>query len=536
MATYGNHLYRRNGHFYARLRIPQALEGAYGRSHLRTSPDTNDHAEAWEHTDRNCQATGHRRCECVPNSSWQSPSSKQPDRLHRCYILTMEHLAKVNVPLYIRNKRAVKDNRRKHRVWRAQQRSEKEKAAIEAEFGDQSKILLMMGAGYPPASPADIRKGRARFVAPEIFSMMDNPSGTISALAEFAMKLSMPRLRSVRIDLNKVKTYDLGANALLDILVEEVTVKARQTRRKIHWRGSYPADDDQRRLVRSLGVIKFLELAHEYNSQDESSLVEAFHDRAKHYVRAVRANETDRKSRVTQRFADHINKCLGHINRQLQPAARKKLCDYVGEILDNAEEHAGMFDWTIQGYLDTSTTDLICEIAIFNFGQTIAGSLSALDQNSYTRKKVQPYLDAHSNSGIFSTGWKVDDLLTLIALQGSVSSKNFSDLDTRGNGTVDLITFFQKVTDECRTQPGGKKGARMTLVSGSTGILFDGKYEMIKLEDRPGIIAFNSQNDLLIRPDPDYVKHLSGAPFPGTVLSIKFPLSPDSSTSAVSGE
>lgn len=447
----------------------------------------------------------------------------------------MEHLAKVNVPLYIQNKRAIKDSRRKHRLWRAQEQVEKKKAVIEAAFGDQSKILLMMGSGCTPASPVDVRKGRVRFVAPEIFSMMDDPTGTISALADFAMKLSMPRVRSVRIDLNKVKTYDLAANALLDVLVEEVTVKARQTHRKIAWSGSYPADGDQRRLVRSLGVIKFLEVAHEYTSQDEASLVEAFHDRAKHYVRAARANETDRKSRVTQRFADHINKCLGRIGRELQPAARKKLCDYVAEILDNAEEHAGMFDWTIQGYLDTSTTDFICEIAIFNFGRTIADSLIDLPKDNYTRRKVQPYLDAHSSNGIFSTGWKINDLLTLIALQGSVSSKNFSDFDTRGNGTVDLISFFQKVTNECRAQPGSKADARMTLVSGSTSILFDGKYEMVRLENGPGIIAFNVQNDLLVRPDPIYVRHLAGVPFPGTVLSIKFPLSPDSSTSAVSG-
>lgn len=447
----------------------------------------------------------------------------------------MEHLAKINVPLYIRNKRANKDGRRKHRLWRLQQQAEKDKAAINIEFGEQSKILLMVGTEGTPPKPAVARKGRIRFIAPEVFSVMENPIGTISALADFACQLAIPKVRSVRIDLNKIKTYDLAANALLDILVEEVTAKARQTRRKVKWNGSYPADDDQRRLVQSLGVIKFLEVAHEYAPQEEASRVVAFHDRAKHYIRAVRANETDKKSRVTQRFADHVNKCLGHIGRELQPAARKKLCDYVGEILDNAEEHAGMFDWTIQGYLDTSTTDLICEIAIFNFGRSIAESLTALPTDNYTRKKVQPYLDTHAAKGIFSNGWKIDDLLTLIALQGSVSSKNFSDLDTRGNGTVDLITFFQKVTNECRIQLGSKSNARMALISGSTGIFFDGKYEMKKVGNGPGVIAFNEQNDLLVRPDPAYVKHLNGASFPGTILSIKFPLSSDSSTSAVSG-
>lgn len=43
MAT---HLYRRNGRFYARLRVPLLLVDAYGKSHLRASLDTADHRQA----------------------------------------------------------------------------------------------------------------------------------------------------------------------------------------------------------------------------------------------------------------------------------------------------------------------------------------------------------------------------------------------------------------------------------------------------------------------------------------------------------
>ena len=46
MARNSNYLYRRNGHFYARLRVPQALEGAYGKTDLRASLDTADYGEA----------------------------------------------------------------------------------------------------------------------------------------------------------------------------------------------------------------------------------------------------------------------------------------------------------------------------------------------------------------------------------------------------------------------------------------------------------------------------------------------------------
>ena len=42
-------------------------------------------------------------------------------------------------------------------------------------------------------------------------------------------------------------------------------------------------------------------------------------------------------------------------------------------------------------------------------------------------------------------------------------------------------------------------------------------------EDRR-IIAFNSENDLAIPPDRTHVKCLKGVEFPGTIVSIRFPL------------
>ena len=46
--------------------------------------------------------------------------------------------------------------------------------------------------------------------------------------------------------------------------------------------------------------------------------------------------------------------------------------EYTGEILNNAEDHSGSDDVVITGYLDNSNSTHLCEIAIFNFGKTIA--------------------------------------------------------------------------------------------------------------------------------------------------------------------
>lgn len=46
MARHGDYLYRRNGTFYARLRVPDPLHAAYGRPELRRSLDTTDYSRA----------------------------------------------------------------------------------------------------------------------------------------------------------------------------------------------------------------------------------------------------------------------------------------------------------------------------------------------------------------------------------------------------------------------------------------------------------------------------------------------------------
>jgi hypothetical protein len=46
MARYGSFLYGRSGRYYARLRIPQALQGVFGKTHLRASLFTSDYEQA----------------------------------------------------------------------------------------------------------------------------------------------------------------------------------------------------------------------------------------------------------------------------------------------------------------------------------------------------------------------------------------------------------------------------------------------------------------------------------------------------------
>ena len=114
--------------------------------------------------------------------------------------------------------------------------------------------------------------------------------------------------------------------------------------------------------------------------------------------------------------------------------------------------------------------------------------------------------------------------MTVIALQGHVSSKNKSDKDTRGNGSIDLIEFFQMVYKECSLVDATRDKVKMAILSGGTYILFDGTHQLVELENGIKTVTFNKMNSLDELPDPKYVRGLKGIHFPGTVISIRFPL------------
>lgn len=439
-----------------------------------------------------------------------------------------KYQALVSLQLYIRDKRAFKRSQRLRRALRAALLRKKSDVEFGAAFGTHSRIIKLLSSTTDDVGIA--HKGRVKFNLPAKFSIIDNPEPTLAAIASLAREARDARkLNGVYIDFARLTLYDLGANALLDVLVDEVSIQARRSGRTFRWRGNFPTNPAHDRFVRAMGVIKSLKIQSAYPSKEDSDRLELFNNRSRHYIRMLHPKRADRKSIVTTQFADHINRCLQTtIGRQLTGIARSRMCAYVGEILDNAEQHSGMFDWTIQGYLDTMLEKPMCEIVIFNFGNSIAETFEKLAPDSFTRDQVQKYIDIHSSGGFFTTGWRKEDLYTLISLQGSVSSKNVIEGNTRGNGTVDLIEFFQRVHDECSN--GDATDARMAIVSGSTYILFDGKYKMQSNAAGIKIIAFNMENDLTKRPDSQYIRKLDGVDFKGTLISLKFPLSTAKST------
>lgn len=437
----------------------------------------------------------------------------------------------LEVDQLLSEKRLRKAERRRWRETKRQRKVVEARRLRALRFGDSSRIIRMMADAFKPTVKYDRR--RTALEIPEVFSILDDPESALKLILGFAKVTRLYRVRRLQFDQSRLKIYDLAANSLLDMIASEMKLEARQSGAMLRFSGRYPNDVSVKRFIKSLGIVKHLDVRHEIADEHEQEGIRVFERRKRHYDMPSDVAEADVKSRAASGFVDHINSCLQDNNRQLTRVARQVLGAYIGEILGNAEDHAGFVDWTIVGYLDNKLPRPTCEIAIFNFGSSIADTMNALDRQSYTWRQIQPFLWLHQGPKLFDRKWRARDLLTVIAMQANVSSKNRDEFDTRGQGTVELIEFFQKMCEECASD--GGNGARMCILSGSTYLLFDGKYRLKESPGRGKVIAFNAENTLHKRPDPAYVRSLGSLAFPGTVISIRFPLSAGS-TVALGGK
>lgn len=363
---------------------------------------------------------------------------------------------------------------------------------------------------------------------PETFSVIRNPEEVIRMLAYVADVARSPRkISSLFFDHSRMQVYDLAAEQTLDTVASEIFRTYQTGGQRLRIGGLLPQDEATARFLRAIGIIRHLNISHEYVSPTVEETLEIFVAHRRAAAEEIVFGSQDRKSRETRRFVDHINKCLRRNKRELSSSGVERLATYAGEILANAEEHSGRGEWLLAGYLDNSTSTHMCEIAVLSFGETFAETFMKLDIGSFPMRQVQPYLEAHISKGLFSPKWTMEDLLTVVALQGGISCQNTSELDTRGKGTIDLISFFQQMHDECAA--GASTPCEMAILSGRTHILFDGTYRLGRDSTNRDVIAFNPSNSLEDSPDDRFVRHLKYK-LPGTAISMRFSLSPEDTT------
>jgi hypothetical protein len=439
---------------------------------------------------------------------------------------------------FLSSKRARKYWRRRQRLSKAEHASKERKdeaartvraSRLYAAGWRLSEHLQRLGE----SATTKFRGPVADVKIPKIFSIIEAPELALQTIGNLVAAGARTDVFRVEFDHSEVENFDLAAEAILMRVAREIEIERDGVEHEVSFEGTYPTSEAAKRFGAAMGIGVYLNAQRRAKPVSDGS-IRVFQQRQRVPVLGKNGAPSSEKADVIEAFADHINVCLDSINKQLTPTGRTDLCAYTGEVIDNVEEHAGSRAWFIASYLDTAVSPPTCEVTIYNFGRSFAASFSDLPHDNYARGIVAPYIDQHKKGGFFKPSWKEDDLLTLVALQAGVSSKSLSDLDTRGHGTIDLIEFFEDVYEGCKGSSAA--GARMALLSGNTYILFDGTYRLAKDREGRPVIAFNRENSLGNAPDPKYVRHLDGVFFPGTVVSIRFPLQQtDQADSAVDG-
>lgn len=356
-------------------------------------------------------------------------------------------------------------------------------------------------------------KNKIKIKIPKNFSIIDNYIESLSTIYTFLSEVS--RYKAVDIlsfNYSLLETFDLAAETLLDIIVKEL---AKYSKIAI-FQGTLPKNQNSLRFIYSMGIIRELKNLSK-NPPDKFRSISIFREGNLDSHIITKGIQLTHENIVAIDFTKYIDKCLSSTGYMLSRDGRSQIGQYVCEILDNIKEHSNRDDWRIAGFLDTSSEELTCEIVIVNIGLTIAESFYE-NTDLINEYEMNKYVSSHKS--MFLTE---ENLITLFALQGNVSSKNKESI-SRGQGTIQYLSFFIELNKLLSELDPSINFPTMILVSGHTYIKLDNKINKFKDDINGWIIPLNNQGSLEFPPDKHYFLKTGELNFPGTLISIKFDL------------
>lgn len=209
----------------------------------------------------------------------------------------------------------------------------------------------------------------------------------------------------------------------------------------------------------------------------------------------------------------------------LSPEFRTKVGHALTETLDNVNAHVGSDWWVCADAQVREGAPPVVQIAVFNFGSSIYETMLRVPAASDVAHQIDWLVAEHQRRGQFGETWCRENLVTLFALQDAVTSRG----EPGGKGTRNVIAGFEYLASAV----GAMQEVQLGWTSGRTQVLLDGRYRMgpssVDFRQRgSGLrdLALNPGNDLREAPDPTAVRNLP-VPFPGTLLSLRFPVSPE---------
>jgi hypothetical protein len=202
---------------------------------------------------------------------------------------------------------------------------------------------------------------------------------------------------------------------------------------------------------------------------------------------------------------------------QLSAEGYQAISSTIGEHFDNIILHAPNAEFGyLCGFYDKERKEV--HILIYNFGKTIAETIVDTKLPAQIKAEIDTVIVSHTKNKfltLLSSSFTEENALTLLALQEGISSRLEYDR-SRGHGLMDFIEHCFELNPD----------TKITLISGRTAINIDKKYRIKNnffIDRNRRILAFNENNDIYKKPDPDYVKNLAMS-FPGLIIETIIPL------------
>lgn len=358
---------------------------------------------------------------------------------------------------------------------------------------------------------------------PEYFSIIENPKESYEALRRMVASLFFHKSSEVIIDYTRCKNFTLEAQVLLDLIIKDVltfykicnniksykSIPKRITDRSVH--GS-----NIRTMLFSVGS----QAIHANRQQEFANVIPynlRFHKASSNSLFQIEQKELD-----TTSLSDYVEKCLARMGRRIDDEAMDDLCTVIGEILINAEEHSstkcrysiGCFE---EKQLEGNHIGFF-QLVILNIGRTIYEKFHDEDcPNKKIVEKMKNLSDKYTKKKFWQRNtFEEESLWTLYSLQDGVTSVSPNLYEHRGNGSCRFIESFFNL----RSNNNDNKLSRMTLQSGKTSIIFDGKYgvtERVVNGDNYKVMTFNTSGNIEDKPDTQYVR-TTDFYFPGTFI------------------
>lgn len=362
-----------------------------------------------------------------------------------------------------------------------------------------------------------IRTEKYRVVIPQFFSFAVDPEETIRTCQNVVSCFANRKVREIEFDFSKCEQLDLCATTVLDVLIIRLRLF-----KEMNFSGNFPLKDRDRLTMLKSGLVKHLGLEEVINCQIQKvPISEIKNDNGEKYfgVKTLELLEKkDFENEATQKIIRYFEGSIEEQGYSFNEEAIKMLMQALGEVVDNCIDHGELRNqyFCLGHYYAEAGSYGECNLVIFNFGKTISESIQdSKDQDLLN--KINEFINIQKP--FFSFDWDPEKFYTLFALQDGVSSKRSLEDPDRGSGTVKLIKMFQNLKRADNEPP------KMSITSGNTSIIFDGKYQIKENYLDDGTmrlqIAFNEDNDLKKPPDLSVVRTIKSF-FPGTVIGIKF--------------